>query len=643
MTTRQSRAAPVRLLALFVVLAGLPLAALGWLGWRLLDQDRALETQRLQERLDSAAAVLAHELDSSLAKWDALLATAAQDSSSALPPDAAFLVFDADGLLQHRGVPLPYYPVVPAPLEPSAAVFAVAEAQEWRGDLADAAASYRSLASTKDRRVRAAALVRLARCLRNQRQFKQALTAYGDLAAMGETPVFGSPAELLAHHERVALFKTIGDEDGRAREAAWLASALAQGQFPIDRPTFDDYRTSASQPPPAKAALELAEAVYELWPLWQKQTTGRAASTGDERAFAAVWRRTSTGTGAGTAVLIGGLDTLTVSALVAMDRLQVRLVLEDAAGRVSFSPGGALPAEGVRVARTVRETGLPWTMRLAAADPAATRAAVAGRRNLWSAAFGLMVLVILGASYVAFRAVNRELRVARLQSDFVATVSHEFRTPLTAMRHLTEMLEEGSAEAGRLPHYYRALGKETRRLHTMVESLLDFGRMEAGHRIYQMEDTSASEFAQGVVDEFCSRDATAARRVELQTAPDQAGEAPRGHIRADRDALALALRNLLDNAVKYSPESSTVRVSVEARGALTGISVEDHGAGMSAQEQRDVFRKFIRGTAATLLNVKGTGIGLAMADQIVKAHGGRLELASEPGRGSRFTIWLPGV
>ncbi len=97
----------------------------------------------------------------------------------------------------------------------------------------------------------------------------------------------------------------------------------------------------------------------------------------------------------------------------------------------------------------------------------------------------------------------------------------------------------------------------------------------------------------------------------------------------------------MDNALKYSPESSIVRVSVKSHGAFVGICVEDEGAGIPKAEQRDVFRKFARGAAARALNVKGTGIGLTMADQIVKAHGGRLELVSEPGRGSRFTTLLP--
>jgi len=238
-------------------------------------------------------------------------------------------------------------------------------------------------------------------------------------------------------------------------------------------------------------------------------------------------------------------------------------------------------------------------------------------------------MIVAAAGYVGFRAVSHELSVARLQSEFVATVSHEFRTPLTAMRHLTDLLEEGGVAPERQAVYYGAIGKEMRRLHGMVEGLLDFGRIESGRRTYQMETTTAADLARRVVEEVGSP------RVVLETSPSPSS------IRADRDALALALRNLVENAIKYSPDESPVRVSVAPQGNLAGISVEDQGAGIAKHEQRKVFRKFVRGSSAQSMNVKGTGIGLAMADQIVRAHGGRLTLVSEPSRGSRFTILLP--
>lgn len=150
-----------------------------------------------------------------------------------------------------------------------------------------------------------------------------------------------------------------------------------------------------------------------------------------------------------------------------------------------------------------------------------------------------------------------------------------------------------------------------------------------------MREMNATELVRDVIGEFRDRTNGRASRLAL--------DAPKGDclIRADQQAIALAVRNLLDNAFKYSPESSAVDVMVAREGNLTSISVIDRGPGIPKDEQRSVFKKFVRGESARTLNVKGTGIGLAMADNIVKAHGGRLELDSELGRGSRFTILLP--
>ena len=172
----------------------------------------------------------------------------------------------------------------------------------------------------------------------------------------------------------------------------------------------------------------------------------------------------------------------------------------------------------------------------------------------------------------------------------------------------------------------------------MVESLLDFGRLDSGRRSYDFCATDAIELIDQVVQEFADRSTTAAHRIDTSSVV-ASGSAVCVH--ADREALALALRNLLDNAIKYSPESAPVRLAVTVANGTVAVSVEDRGPGVSAEERRAIFRKFTRGTAARSLNVKGTGIGLTMADQIVKAHGGRLELDSEVGRGSVFTMILP--
>lgn len=636
MVLRGPHAAPLKLLALFVLLSAIPLAALGWLAWRVLQQDRALESQRVRERLDNAASLVAREIDRGLTAWEAVLPAAAGGQAVALPPGAVFLLIATDGVVQQQGAPLPYYPRVPSATRARSSLFAVAERQEFREqNLSAAIAAYRALAVSNDAGIRAEALMRLARCYRKQQRMSDALAAYADLAALGDVSVADSPAELVARRERIALFNATGDRNGAAQERTLLTSALLDGRFRIDRPTFEYFQELASVPAATAlitSATALAKAVEAMWPTWREQTSGRTAWTSDIGTFVSVWRQTPSGTASMTA----GVEPLTTSVGDTIRNLQVAAALDDRAGKTVW---GGLSA-GPRVTKTSRETGLPWSLHVAVDDAGSASSVENSRRNLFVAGFVLMALVVSAASYFVFRAVNRELGVARLQSDFVAAVSHEFRTPLTAMCHLTEILEQGNARPERLSEYYRALGKESRRLHTMVENLLDFGRMDSGRRTYEFSETDAAALVDHVAHEFADRSAAAARRIEKSPLSSE------GHamiIHADREALALALRNLLDNALKYSPDSSPVRVGVKALNGTVAVSIEDQGPGVGAPERRAIFRKFTRGAAARTLNVKGTGIGLTMANQIVQAHGGRLELDSEPGRGSTFTMVLPAM
>jgi two-component system, OmpR family, phosphate regulon sensor histidine kinase PhoR len=484
--------------------------------------------------------------------------------------------------------------------------------------------------------IRAGALMRLARCYRKLGRSADAVAAYGSLAALGDAVVADAPAELIARRERIALFEANREKDAAAQERTLLARALTGHRFPIDRPTFEFFMQPLGVPSVESSAegdTTLAEAVDAFWPAWNEQSSGRATWTGGAgRTFTAVWRTTPSGV----AAIVGPLGELTAAMRDTVATLRVTVVLED--GRGAHAWGNVVG--GPVVSKTSRETGLPWSLRVAT-DHGSTLPASDSRRNLLAAGFVFMAVVVSAAGYFVFRAVNRELGVARLQSDFVAAVSHEFRTPLTAMCHLTEMLEDGAVERERLPDYYRALGKESRRLHTMVESLLDFGRMDSGRRTYEFCETNALDLVDRVAQEFADRAPESAARISQPPRSSSGDESLL--VRADADALALAIRNLLDNALKYSPEPSPVRLDVTRHNGSIEVSVVDRGGGITAQEREDIFRKFTRGAAARHFNVKGTGIGLTMVDQIVRAHGGRINLTSDPGHGSTFTIVLPAI
>jgi signal transduction histidine kinase len=180
------------------------------------------------------------------------------------------------------------------------------------------------------------------------------------------------------------------------------------------------------------------------------------------------------------------------------------------------------------------------------------------------------------------------------------------------------------------------LAHETTRLHRLVESLLNFGRMEAGALEYRFEPICLAELVEEVVADFRQEFAATGHRIELNADHNLP------QLRVDREALTRALWNLLDNAVKYSPGRPAIWVDLAREGKRVAIRVRDQGLGIPAAEQKGIFKKFVRGSAARGSNVKGTGVGLAMVQHTVRAHGGEVRVESRPDEGSTFTILLPG-
>ena len=319
-----------------------------------------------------------------------------------------------------------------------------------------------------------------------------------------------------------------------------------------------------------------------------------------------------------------------------------------AAGSLPAGLGSALTdPEGRRIAgppppardettRTAAATGLPWTLHVFPSSTASPPASP--RRTLLLFVVVSVACLLVAGWYFIWRGISREIRVARLQSDFVGAVSHEFRSPLTSLRHIADLLaSDRMPSEERRQRSYAVLVNETDRLGRLVEELLEFGRLQAGKVVFHRLPVEVAEFVRGVVHDFERRPEAGGHHLRL------AIDETRAVVFADREAITRAFWNLLDNAVKYSAAGSSVSVALtEHRASGTvSIAVRDEGPGIPRQEQARIFERFVRGADATAGRIRGTGLGLAMVREIARAHGGRVEVASEPGTGSVFTLTLP--
>jgi len=310
-------------------------------------------------------------------------------------------------------------------------------------------------------------------------------------------------------------------------------------------------------------------------------------------------------------------------------RLAALTAAEDFEGRIDISGDNTQPAAA----------SLPTFPFLEASFP--ERDQTLWRSHLRSySIFYATALLLLGAGaglLFTYRAVAREMEVSRMKAEFVSSVSHEFRTPLSAIEALLERLESGKVrDEEMLRRYYQASRREVQRLTAMVNQLLDFSRLKEGREEFSFQTTDLNLLAEEAVQSFRNLGFGA----RLVDALDR--ERPL-NVSVERDAAYQCIHNLIDNALKYSPDGTQVTIVSGRRDGEVFLRVSDRGPGVAPAERELIFEQFYRAKSAGVQGIQGAGIGLALVKRVMQAHGGTVTLEGSTGEGSTFQLTFPEV
>ena len=242
----------------------------------------------------------------------------------------------------------------------------------------------------------------------------------------------------------------------------------------------------------------------------------------------------------------------------------------------------------------------------------------------------------LGAEHVLVLVDDRTeaRRVEEVRRDFVVNVSHELKTPIGALQLLAEAVGGAAQEPDAVQHFAERMEREAQRLAILVQEIIDLSRLQVADALHPPEPVELD----GVLSEAVDRCRTTAQRKHIEVDID--GETG-AVVYGDRHLLVTAVRNLVENAVAYSPDLTRVRVTLRRVGDLVEIAVTDQGIGISAQEQQRIFERFYRVDAARSRATGGTGLGLSIVKHVAANHGGEVRVWSVEGQGSTFTLRLP--
>jgi len=384
-------------------------------------------------------------------------------------------------------------------------------------------------------------------------------------------------------------------------------------------------------------AEEMADAAVRQYPsadrlsAWTSGTFHRLAEPGQVYAF--MYRGTAT-----TLVILGAVGSLGKSFEAeksVLNSRDIQLRILDSANR----PVTSSAPEGSPLMTASLGSFFPdWTAELYLADGDFFDKAAQRQVSLYLWGGILVIVVMLLAGALAIQSVGRQIRLNRLKNDFVATVTHELKTPLSSMRMLVDTLLEGrTRDAQQVREYLELIARENQRLSRMIDNFLTFSRMERNKQAFTMQSCPPAQIVRSAVEVVENRFEQAGVKFTQDIESDLAA------VSADPDAMVMVLVNLLDNAFKYTSSDKQISIRTYRESSRICFEVKDNGRGMTRKVMRRIFDRFYQADPHLNRTAEGCGLGLSIVQFIVKAHGGRILVESTPGEGSTFTVSLPAV
>ncbi|MDT8402439.1 MAG: HAMP domain-containing sensor histidine kinase [Bacteroidales bacterium] len=250
--------------------------------------------------------------------------------------------------------------------------------------------------------------------------------------------------------------------------------------------------------------------------------------------------------------------------------------------------------------------------------------------------FIAIVIILAFGLFFTLQTVNSELNLSKMKSQFMSTVSHEFKSPLTSIRQMSEMLVQGRVPTReRQLKYHTTILKQSERLSHLIDNILDFSKMEEGQKLFNFEKSDIVPVVKNIVESFQNHTSEQGFNINFSVFK------PVPELVFDYEAMEQVMHNLLDNASKYSGDSRKIDVKIEGKGNRVIVSVRDFGTGIKKEDHDKIFSRFYRAGDELTQTVKGSGIGLTIVKQLVEAHGGTIDVESEIGKGSTFIVALP--